>query len=657
MNSDYIKQKAREFGADLVGIGDIAGFSGTMPQRDPRQILPNATCVIGFAFRVPRALYQAMEDRAQFFNYTQLGVKFLDEEFAEIFLLKMAGIIENEGFDACVQRNVSNLRIQGDKTTNPEVIDTYELALAEPVAPGKPAPEIILDFNQAAQVCGLGTAGRSGQLITPQFGPFVRTAFLITDAPLECDVPFTDNLCDDCGLCANACPGHAISELGTDSWQCAVYYRGAHKSNPFQNDDFLKNDPNRTAIRDGSFRFDAASARAIYPKLDFLPSRATGYAPCLCGKACSQACAKHLRTLSLLNPSKDPSKDSLKDSIKDSIKDPSKDSIKDSIKDSSKAIGVPVVHTDSATLKRQIVETLAALGADLVRFGNANRFVDPAVRKLFPAAKTVIGIVCRQLRGVRRGIEEGSTYYQYTTCGVETIEETILPSLLLKGCAILEDAGFDALPQRKNQTIMSESDSTNPEVDYRDVYRGCQAETTLDFNRCAVDAGLGELGLSGSLLTDDFGPFQRFAFILTDAEIEPDPIVAPHLCDQCGKCVAGCPGHAISPDGTLNRWQCSAYYIGANRSRNPFMPRDAFADEPDRLAIISGEANLNPERAKEIIDQIVYYPPIKHSYWSSICGRTCDTECYIHLEQKGVLNKKFSEPFRKREKWELPDEE
>ena len=89
-------------------------------------------------------------------------------------------------------------------------------------------------------------------------------------------------------------------------------------------------------------------------------------------------------------------------------------------------------------------------------------------------------------------------------------------------------------------------------------------------------------------------------------------------------------------------------------TKNPFMPPEAFADDPERLAIISGEMNLSPERAREIIEKVIYYPPIKHSYWASICGRACDTACYIHLEEKGVLSKTFKTPFRHRPEWHLP---
>ena len=300
INAEIIKKKALELGAVAVGIGDVELFKGVSPQRDPKIILPNAKCVIGFIFRVPRALYRTMEQKNQYMQYTQLGVKYIDEDFAEIFLFKIGSMIENAGYDACLQRNISNLRIKGDKSTNPEVVDTYELVNAEPVAPGKPAPEIIMDFNQAAKICGLGDVGVSGHLIAPKVGPFLRMAFIVTDAPLECDAPFGETLCDNCNLCKDACPGHAIGDNGTDSWQCAVYYRGAHRSNPFMEDDFLAGDPEKEAVISGSKHFDSTSAREIYKQIDFLPSKSTGYIPCICGKACDMVCYRHLKEKGVL---------------------------------------------------------------------------------------------------------------------------------------------------------------------------------------------------------------------------------------------------------------------------------------------------------------------------------------------------------------------
>ena len=187
------------------------------------------------------------------------------------------------------------------------------------------------------------------------------------------------------------------------------------------------------------------------------------------------------------------------------------------------------------SLKEEFVELAKECGADLVGVAPASRF-DPKdpIFALFPQVKSVIGIAFRILRGTYRGTEEGSTFYQYTTMAVENMEETVMPIALLRLSNLLESKGFTACPQRRNQTIMQEKRGVNPEVAYDAICRGRTAETKMDFENAAVKCGLGELGFHGALLTDDFGPFVRYVFILTDADLEPDPVVTPHLCDRCG---------------------------------------------------------------------------------------------------------------------------
>lgn len=293
LTNTLIKEKAKELGATVCGIGHI--YDEPNPQRDPKQILPNAKCIIGFGFAVPKGLYKAMERGNQYYTYTTMGVKYFDEEMAEIFLFKIGGLIENYGYDACLQKAIPNLRIKGDKTTNPEVFDTYELIHAEAVAPGKPVPDVIIDFGKAAAACGIGEMGLNGKIINKEYGPFMRYCFIITDAPLACDEPLKEHVCDHCGACADACPGHAVTENGLNTWQCSVYYKGAHKSNPFMTDDFLKDDPEREAILNGEKHFDAESARKLYRQIDFFPNTQWGYSPCLCGRKCDIACYRHLK--------------------------------------------------------------------------------------------------------------------------------------------------------------------------------------------------------------------------------------------------------------------------------------------------------------------------------------------------------------------------
>ena len=309
-------------------------------------------------------------------------------------------------------------------------------------------------------------------------------------------------------------------------------------------------------------------------------------------------------------------------------------------------------------MRNKIIELAKKNGADIVGFAPASRFEenDP-IFKIMPETKTVIGLAFRVLRGIYRGIEEGSTYYQYTTMAVENMEETVMPMAQLKVAMMMEQEGYVALPQRRHQQIMAEENSTNPEVAYDAVYRGRTAETQMDFLDAAVKCGLGEKGFHNTLLTDEFGPMVRYCFILTDAKLEETPVVEPHLCDNCGACVKGCPGHAIDKEGNVDPWQCAVYYNGANGTKNPFMPPEAFDGLPNRLEIIAGEANVTPETAKKILDKIYFYPPAQHAYQCSICGRNCDMACYIHLEEKGVLTKKFKTPFRKRPEWKFSVED
>ena len=84
----------------------------------------------------------------------------------------------------------------------------------------------------------------------------------------------------------------------------------------------------------------------------------------------------------------------------------------------------------------------------------------------------------------------------------------------------------------------------------------------------AIDAGLGQYGRHGLLITKEFGSRVRIAKVLTDMPLLPD---SPDLdfynsvirfCEVCEKCAAHCPSQSI-PFGKERTWH------GDSRSNNP----------------------------------------------------------------------------------------
>ena len=99
---------------------------------------------------------------------------------------------------------------------------------------GYPATAHIMDRYSlvgplVARDAGLGDIGRSGVLLTPDFGPRVRLSFVTTDLPLEPDVWRSDtsvlDFCTICHKCAENCPTHSVPTEGREMIDGALRWR------------------------------------------------------------------------------------------------------------------------------------------------------------------------------------------------------------------------------------------------------------------------------------------------------------------------------------------------------------------------------------------------------------------------------------------------
>lgn len=196
MKAENVKNAAREFGADLVGIADVKNLQYLPADDNPLSIFPQATNVIVIGRKIPRGTLRGIEQGTELSNsFNQFGFMGLEDTLLTKSTYDLTIWLEARGFEAVPLF----------------AYDCEHQKIGVPVAPGKPEPNVILKYRIMAQAAGLGETALNGLFLTPEYGPRQRFAMLVTDAGLESDEPFKAHICDDCGKCLEACPLKALS--------------------------------------------------------------------------------------------------------------------------------------------------------------------------------------------------------------------------------------------------------------------------------------------------------------------------------------------------------------------------------------------------------------------------------------------------------------
>jgi epoxyqueuosine reductase len=204
LTAAMIKQEALRLGADAVGIAPLTRWEGAPPQMDPRFIMPEGKSMIVMAFRVMRGSLRGIEEGTFFSNYSSMGYGGLTYLYIPLTVINLSKFIEDHGYEAIPIGHQSDWRaIDGEG----ELREGY----SRPVAPGKPAPDVMIHLRIAGFLAGLGEIGWSKVFLTPQFGPRQRLGVVITEAELEADPLYAGpKLCNKCMSCVKECPGQAI---------------------------------------------------------------------------------------------------------------------------------------------------------------------------------------------------------------------------------------------------------------------------------------------------------------------------------------------------------------------------------------------------------------------------------------------------------------
>lgn len=225
---------------------------------------------------------------------------------------------------------------------------------------------------------------------------------------------------------------------------------------------------------------------------------------------------------------------------------------------------------DSAEVKRILKDLGAALCgvASMDRFEGAPEGYHP--QDVFPACKSVISFAC---------IFPAGTLACHSSAPYTRVRNSISPKMdgiALDLCIKLEEQNILAVPIPTNE---SEWDG-----------RTGRWRSIISQKHAAQAAGLGTIGRHSLLITPEYGSMVWLGAVLTEVELEPDPLQEP-ICNNCNLCVRTCPvgalehlemnqracqDHAFGDDEEKKRWRISChscrdicpYHLGS-RNRRP----------------------------------------------------------------------------------------
>ena len=169
-----IKQLCFSLGADLVGFCAY--------ETPPTPLATGLTYAVSIGVKLSDAVLKTVEDAPTFayFQHYRAANALLDQ-----IAFRLSREIEKLGFSA--------------------------LPVAASQSQGKHNPYCgVVPHKTAAVKAGLGFVGKSGLFLSTEFGSKVRLATVLTDMPLESELPVIENGCGDCTACMRACPAGAI---------------------------------------------------------------------------------------------------------------------------------------------------------------------------------------------------------------------------------------------------------------------------------------------------------------------------------------------------------------------------------------------------------------------------------------------------------------
>ena len=181
------------------------------------------------------------------------------------------------------------------------------------------------------------------------------------------------------------------------------------------------------------------------------------------------------------------------------------------------------IYDKTMNLNAQIESMLKEHGADLVGFADVTKLPGQVTGGLPRAVSIAVALD----PAIVRAIAEGPTRPYYAE--YQRVND-LLTNLCERAADILTEKGHQA------EAVRATTEQFDP----------ITLSTRTQHKTIATRAGLGWIGKSALLITEEYGPAVRFGSVLTDAEFETGEPMDDSRCGKCRKCADRCPAGAIA---------------------------------------------------------------------------------------------------------------
>ena len=178
-----LEECARSLGIDLFGVADLSPAKKFVRTQGGQHI-------------------------SEFTRAISLGVRLVDEVVDQLHNHQdLVTISSYRGLYTAVNSALDRAALMVAKRVQEEGHRAYPVPASSMLNNGR--LEGAFSHKVAANLAGLGWMGKSCLLVTPEYGPRVRLATVLTDAPLEAGKPM-ENRCGACRRCVDVCPVKAL---------------------------------------------------------------------------------------------------------------------------------------------------------------------------------------------------------------------------------------------------------------------------------------------------------------------------------------------------------------------------------------------------------------------------------------------------------------